>query len=135
MKRIKIMLLLVVPLILTGCASTLKCEIETKNYNSTIKIKFEEDKPLTYKYKDEMLYSNSLDTDAELYYHSQYSKYNYLINDGFAKITNSATNVKTKIEYNFEENQSQGESTLLISRHDTMKGARSKIESSGYKCK
>ena len=43
MKRIKIVLLLLVPLLLTGCASTLKCEIDTNNYTSKIKIKFEDD--------------------------------------------------------------------------------------------
>lgn len=135
MKRIKIILLLIIPLVLTGCASTLKCEIETANYNSTIKIKFEEDKPLTYKYKDEMIYSDSLDTDTELYYHSQYSKYNNLITNGWANITNRPTKVKTTINYKFEENNKEAESILLISRNDTMKNARTKIESSGYKCK
>ena len=135
MKRIKIALLLLVPLLLTGCASTLKCEIETSNYNSKIKIKFEEDKPLTYKYKDEMVFNNNLSTDSELYYHGQYSKYSYLIAEDIAKVTNFANKVSVDINYNYNEKQSQYENILLISRNDTMKEATKKIESSGYKCK
>ena len=135
MKRIKIVLLLVVPLLLTGCASTLKCEIDTNNYTSKIKIKFEEDKPLTYKYKDEMVFTNNLSTDSELYYHTQYSKYSYLIAEDVAKVSNFANKVSVDINYTFNENKSQHENLLLISRNDTMKEATKKIESSGYKCK
>ena len=135
MKRIKIVLLLLAPLLLTGCASTLKCEIDTSNYTSKIKIKFEEEKPLTYKYKDEMVFNNNLSTDSELYYHTQYSKYSYLISEEVAKVTNFANKVSVDINYNFNVNKSQHENILLISRNDTMKEAIKKIESSGYKCK
>ena len=71
MKRIKMLLILIIPIFLTGCSETLKCTIETNNYKSKIKIKFEKDKPTTYKYKDEMRFSPS-STDAEIYYHSKF---------------------------------------------------------------
>lgn len=135
MKRIKIVLLLLAPLLLTGCASTLKCEIETSNYNSKVKIKFKEDKPLTYKYKDKMIFTNNLSTDSELYYHTQYSKYSYLITEDIAKVTNFANKVSVDINYNYNENQSQYENLLLITRNDTIKEATKKIENLGYKCK
>ncbi|MGN0974194.1 MAG: hypothetical protein ACI4OT_05565, partial [Bacilli bacterium] len=57
MKRIKILLLVTTILLLTGCSNTLKCNIETNNYDSSIKIKFENDKPTKYTYKDEMKFS------------------------------------------------------------------------------
>ena len=40
MKRIKILLLVTTIFLLTGCSNTLKCNIETNNYDSSIKIKF-----------------------------------------------------------------------------------------------
>ena len=134
MKRIKILLLLIVPILLTGCANTLKCEIETNNYTSKIKIKFENEEPSIYKLEDKMLF-DAESTDTELYYHSKYTEYNDLINNKFAVIRNHPDNVTVKIDYNFKENKTDGENKLLIKRTDTIKEATKKIESSGYTCK
>lgn len=134
MKRIKILLLLIVPILLTGCANTLKCEIETNNYTSKIKIKFENEEPTIYKFEDKMLFDADT-TDTELYYHSKYTEYNDLINSKHATIRNHPDNVTIKIDYNFKENKAEGENKLLIKRTDTMKEATKKIESSGYICK
>lgn len=135
MKKVKLLMLLIIPFLLTGCANTLKCEIETDNYNSKIKVKFENDKPTTYKFKDEMIFKNTLDTDSEIYYHTKYAEYNYLINDKLARVTNSQDKVTIKITYDFTKDNSQGEENLLIKETDSMKNAIKKIESSGYKCK
>lgn len=134
MKKIKILLLLLVPVLLTGCANTLKCNIETNNYNSTIKIKFKDDKPTTYKYKDEMKFSTN-STEGEFYYHSKYNEYSILISEKYAQLKNNQENISTKINYDFTKDNSKGENKLLINRKDTIKSATKKIESSGYKCK
>lgn len=134
MKRIKWLVLVIAPIMLTGCANTLKCEIETQNYEASIKIKFENDKPTTYK-SSETMHFNHLSTDAELYYHSQYDTYSYLITDGYAKVHNRNDEVTTKIDYDFSINESQGEDSLLISREDNQETAKQKIESSSYTCK
>ncbi len=134
MKRIKFLLLLIVPILLTGCANTLKCEIETSNYTSKIKVKFENDKPLTYNFKDEMKFSVN-DADSEIYYHSKYTEFNDLINDKFASVRNGKEAVSVKINYNFKENKSEGENKLLVKRDDTKSTASKRIESSGYTCK
>ena len=68
MKRIKILLLIATLLLLTGCSNTLKCNIETNNYSSSIKIIFKDDKPTKYKYEDEMKFSAD-SADTEIYYH------------------------------------------------------------------
>ena len=78
MKRIKILLLIATIFLLTGCANTLKCNIETNNYSSSIKIKFKDDKPTKYKYEDEMKFSAD-SADTEIYYHSKYNEYSTLI--------------------------------------------------------
>lgn len=135
MKRIKIVVLLVAVFLLTGCSDTLKCNIDTKNYTSDIKIVFENDKPVSYEFSDKMIFDDNLSTDSELYYHSQFSQYSYLVSEEFAKVTNFANKVSVDIEYNFNENSSQGEESLLISRNDSMNAASKKIENLGYKCK
>lgn len=134
MKRIKILMLLIVPVLLTGCADTLKCEIETNNYNSTIKIKYEEDKPVSYNFKDEMLFSKD-STDSELYYHSKYTEYDHLIMNKYATMRNTGTTVSTKINYDFAKNDKETENKLLITKTDTKKQATKKIKSLGYTCK
>ena len=82
-----------------------------------------------------MLFSNNLNTDSELYYHTKYTSYSYLISDNYARITNHNNKVKLKINYDFTKDKSQGENKLLISKKDTIKTATQKIEKSGYTCK
>ncbi|MGM9878475.1 MAG: hypothetical protein ACI31R_00370 [Bacilli bacterium] len=134
MKRIKILLLITTLFLLTGCSNTLKCTIETSNYNSSIKINFKDDKPTKYKYKDEMKFSAD-SADTEIYYHSKYEEYNTLISEKHAYLRNKPDNVTLKITYDFSKDKSEGEDKLLINRDDTIKTATQKIESSGYKCK
>ena len=135
MKRIKSLIILLMPLLLTGCATTLKCEINTNNYTSTVKIKFENDKPTTYKYSDEMIFTDPLSTDSELYYHSKYEEYSFLITEKYATLSNHNDKVKLKINYDFTKDKTKNENKLLISKNDTLKEASKKIESSGYTCK
>lgn len=135
MKRIKGLNLILICLILTGCKDTLKCEIDTPNYKSEIKIKFENDKPTTYKQKETMIYSDSLDPESEIYYHSQYEKYSYLITDKHVKISNHNNEVTTKIQYDFTQDKSTGETELPISKNDTREKIKQKLESSSYTCK
>lgn len=135
MKRIKIITLLLAVILLTGCSNNLKCEIKTNNYNSTIKTKFSKDKPVKYTYSDEMLFSDNSNTDSEIYYHTKYEKYSALINEKYAKVRSFQNKVSVKVNYNFSKNKSQNESALIIKRNDTIKSARKKIESLGYKCK
>ena len=134
MKRIKILLLIATIFLLTGCANTLKCNIETSNYNSSIKIKFKNDKPAQYKFKDEMKFSRD-STDTEIYYHSKYNEYSTLISEKHAHLRNKIDSVSLKITYDFTKDKSEVENKLLINRNDTIKTATQKIESSGYKCK
>lgn len=134
MKRIKILLLITTIFLVTGCSNTLKCNIETNNYSSTIELKFKDDKPTKYKYKDEMKFSAD-SADTEIYYHSKYNEYSTLISEKHAHLRNNIDNVTLKITYDFTEDKSEGEKTLIINRNDTIKTATQKIESSGYKCK
>ena len=134
MKRIKILLLIATLLLLTGCSNTLKCNIETNNYSSSIKIIFKDDKPTKYKYEDEMKFSAD-SADTEIYYHSKYNEYSTLISEKHAHLRNKPDNVSLRINYDFTEDKSEGEKKLLINRNDTIKTAAQKIESSGYKCK
>ena len=134
MKRIKILLLIANIFLLTGCANTLKCNIETSNYNSSIKIKFKNDKPAQYKFKDEMKFSRD-SADTEIYYHSKYNEYSTLISEKHAHLRNKIDRVSLKITYDFTKDKSEVENKLLINRNDTIKTATQKIESSGYKCK
>lgn len=120
---------------LTGCASTLNCSIKTNNYESSIKIKFKEDKPTTYKYKDAMNFGSILNTDSEFYYNDKQTKYGTLIAEKYARVNEFQNIVKTKINYDFSKNNSDGEKTLMIKRTDSLGTAKQKIESSGYTCK
>lgn len=134
MKRIKILLLITMLFLITGCSNNLKCNIDTNNYTSTIKIKFKDDKPINYSYKDKMSFPLE-STDSEIYYHSKYNEYNTLINEKHAFLRDAADSVTLKISYDFTKDNSKDEKKLLISRDDTIKSATKKIESSGYKCK
>ncbi len=134
MKRIKMLFLLIMPILLTGCADTLKCQIKTNNYNSTVKVTFKEDKPFSYKYKDEMVFSPN-STDAEIYYHSKYNEYSILAGEKHAFLRSTSESVTMRISYNFTKDKSEQENKLLISKDDTKSDAMKKIESSGYKCK
>lgn len=134
MKKTKFLLIIVAVIFLTGCSNSLKCKVETKNYDSTIKITFKDDKPIKYKYKDEMRFSAKT-ADNEIYYHSKYSEYSTLISEKYAHVRNNQSNVSMKVNYDFEKDSSSDEKKLLISRNDTKKTATEKIESSGYTCK
>ena len=133
MKTIKILILLAVPLLISGCADTLKCNIKTNNYKSSIKIDFVEDKPTTYRYVDRIVFPKQSD-EAELYYHQKYSEFSALISERYAKVKRNFDKVTTRIKYNFISDQSEKENKLLITKSDTKKNAVKKIESLGYKC-
>ena len=99
MKRIKIVVLLVAVFLLTGCSDTLKCNIDTKNYTSDIKIVFENDKPVSYEFSDKMIFDDNLSTDSELYYHSKFSQYSYLLSEEFSKVTNFAFEISESCSF------------------------------------
>lgn len=136
MKNTKRILLLIIPVILlTGCSNSLKCEIENNNQDSSIKIKFTDNKPTTYKFRDDMNFGNTLDADSELYLDNKLTQYRDLIADKYADVIERQGVVKVKIDYDFTKNKSIGENTLLISRDDTQEIAKQKIEKVGYICK
>jgi hypothetical protein len=137
MKRIKSMKILIIVLMaitLTGCADTLKCNIKTKNYESTIKITYKEEKPAKYVFKDKMFFSE-LSADSELYYHSKTTEYQDLINEKHARIRNKKTSVETSIKYDFTKDTSAQEGSLLAKRDETKSKTIKRIEDLGYKCK
>lgn len=141
MKRIKrreLILLLVVTVLLTGCAPKLKCKIdglvEGRKYTSTVVVKFEDDKPSTYSFKDKMMFDPQA-AEAELYYHSKYEEYGTLIAEKRARISNNADNITLKINYDFNKHNSSQENKILVGRDDSMAAAKSKLENVGYTCK
>ena len=134
MKRVKLVMLLIAVLLLTGCANTLKCKIDTNNYTSKVVIKFKNNKPSTYKFKDKMMFSPQA-PEAELYYHSKYDEHGTLIAEKFAKMRNNVDNITLKVKYDFTKNNSTQEDKLLVSRNDSKNDAKTKIENLGYKCK
>lgn len=134
MKRIELVVILVAVLLLTGCSNTLKCKIDTNNYTSKVVVKFNNDKPSKYSFRDKMMFS-ALDPNAEIYYHSKYDEYSTLIAEKFAKARNNSDNITLKINYDFTKNNSAQENKLLVNRNDSKNDAKTKIESLGYKCK
>lgn len=140
MRGIKMLVILIVPIILISfiifqnTSDVIKCNIDTNNYVSQLKVKFENDKPVKYKFKDKMFFSFDA-PESEIYYHSKYSEYGYLIAEDYASIRNNRTNVTIHINYNFEKDNSVQENKLIIKRTDTKKSALEKIENFGYKCK
>ena len=134
MKRIKLGVLLIAIVLLTGCTSKLNCKIDTNNYTSKVVVKFENDKPSTYNFKDKMIFA-PLDPNAELYYHSKYDEYGTLIAEKFARMGNNSDNIILKIKYDFTKNNSAQENKLLVDRNDSKNNAKTKIENLGYKCK
>ena len=134
MKRIKIIMLLLISITLTGCANTLKCTIKTNNYESTIKVTYKDEKPTKYVFKDKMKFS-ATSADSELYYHSKLTEYESLINEKHAKIRNKATSVDVNITYDFTTDKSAQEGKLLAKRDDTKSKTLKAIEDLGYKCK
>ena len=136
MKRVKgykLMLVLVV-FLLTGCSNKLKCEIDTNNYTSKVIITYKGDKPITYNFKDKMLFSLQ-DAEAEIYYHSKYTEYGTLIAEKYAKMRNAPEYVSLNIKYDFTKNKSNQEDKILISKDDSKEKSKIKLESLGYKCK
>lgn len=134
MKRVKLVGILIAVLLLTGCSDTLKCKIDTNNYESNVVVKFKNDKPSTYKFTDKMMFSPQA-PEAELYYHSKYDEYGTLIAEKFAKMRNNADNITLKIKYDFTKNNSLQEDKILVDRNDSKNDAKTKIENLGYKCK
>ena len=134
MKRTNMVLLLVAILLLTGCSNQLKCKIDTNNYTSTLVVKYKNDKPTTYSFKDKMMFA-ALDPNAEIYYHSKYEEHGTLIAEKFAKMRNHTDNISLKINYDFTKNNSAQEDKLLVGRNDSKNSAKTKLESLGYKCK
>ena len=134
MKKIKILLLILITIILTGCTNTLKCNIKTDNYTSNIKVKFKNNKPIIYKFKDKMYFSKS-PIDKKEYYKEKYDKYNLLILNNNMNLNNKKSYISTKINYNFNKNNIKQENKLLIKRNYTRKQTLKKIKSLGYTCK
>lgn len=134
MKNIKILLLILIPIILTGCNNTLNCNIKTDNYTSNIKVKFKNNKPIIYKFKDKMFFSKSSINQKD-YYKEKYNKYNLLILNKNMKLKNKNNYISTKINYNFNKNKIKQENNLLIQRNYTRKQTLKKIKSLGYTCK
>lgn len=141
MKRIRnwqLFLLIISVVLLTGCSQKLKCKVDTivdsNKYTSTVVVKFEDNKPSTYNFKDKMMFA-ALDPNAEIYYHSKYDEYGTLIAGKFARIGNHTDNISLKIKYNFTNNKSAQEDKLLVSRNDSIEVAKKKLEKVGYSCK
>ncbi len=119
---------------LIGCTNTINCNIKTDNYNSNIKVKFRNNKPLTYTYKDKMFFSKT-SINKKHYYQDKYNRYNDLIQNKNIKLKNKKNYISTKINYNFRQNNTKQENKLLIKRNDTKKQTLKKIKSLGYNCK
>ena len=134
MKKIKILLLILISIILTGCTNTLNCSIKTDNYTSSIKVKFKNNKPVTYQFKDKMNFSKSPINKKE-YYKEKYNKYNNLISNKNMKLKNKKNYISTKLNYNFNKRKIRQESTLLIKRNYTKKQTLKIIKKLGYICK
>lgn len=141
MKRIKrkeLILLFVVTVLLTGCGNKLKCEIdglvEGRKYTSTVVVKFKDEKPSTYSFKDKMMFDPE-DPNAEIYYHSKYDEYSTLLSEKKARISNNTDNISFKVKYDFEEDHSSQENKILIGRDDSREIAKNKLENVGYRCK
>lgn len=110
------------------------CKADTENFTAKVTIKFEENKPVWYKYKDEMEFFGQIGTDSEFYYHSLNSKYDYLISEHKAVISNAGNKIKTNIWYDFTKDSEEGDSLLLVDRKSTRESAKKKIESINYVC-
>lgn len=134
MKKTKILLLILISIMLIGCTNTVNCNIKTNNYTSSIKVKFKDNKPLTYKFKDKMNFSKTSINKKE-YYKEKYNKYNNLILTKNMKLKNKSNYISTKINYNFKKNKEKQENVLLIKRNYTRKQTLKKIKSLGYTCK
>ncbi|MBQ6546673.1 MAG: hypothetical protein IJL74_01590 [Bacilli bacterium] len=134
MKRMKLVILLMAVVALTGCANKLKCKINTDNYSSTVVVHFKSHKPSTYSFKDKMMFS-PLAPEAELYYHSKAEEYSTLIAEKLARMGNNSDNITLKVKYDFNKNNSTQEDKILVGRNDSKNDAKKKIESLGYKCK
>ena len=134
MKSIKVIIIVLMSVALTGCANTLKCNIKTSNYESKVKITYKDEKPEKYTFKDKMLFS-ATSADSELYYHKQLSEYEDLINEKHARVRNKATSVELSIKYNFTTDTSAQEGKLLAKRDETKSKTIKRIEDLGYKCK
>ena len=110
------------------------CKADTENFTARVVIKFEDDKPIWYKYKDEMEFFGQIGTDSEFYYHSLNIKYDYLVSEHKAVLTNSGNKIKTNIWYDFVNDPVSGDSLLLVGRDNTRSSAKKKIESVNYVC-
>lgn len=110
------------------------CKADTENFTAKVVIKFEEDKPIWYKYKDEMEFFGQIGTDSEFYYHSLSIRYDYLISERKAVLTNSGNKIKANIWYDFTKDSEAGDSLLLVGRNNTRESAKKKIESINYVC-
>ena len=134
MKKLKILLLILISIILTGCTNTINCNIKTDNYTSNIKVKFKNNKPIIYKFKDKMTFSKT-SLNKEKYYKNKYNKYSNLILHKNMKIKTKKNYISTRIKYNFKKNYTKQENKLLIKRDYTKKQTLKKIKSLGYICK
>ena len=116
-------------LFLTGCANSLKCNIKTDDYTSSIKIIFKDSVPCKYIFKDLkefIIYEN----DINEYYNLKKDNYKDLGNN--ANIKMGKDYVSSTINYKFNSNKPNN--TILIDENDNIVSTISKIESYGYKC-
>lgn len=138
MKRVKLLILTVAVLTLTGCANTLKCKVDTvvdsNKYTSTIVVKFKDGTPSTYSFKDKMMFP-PLAPEAELYYHAKAEEYGILVAEKLARMGNNSDNITLKVKYDFNKNKSTQENKILVGRNDSKEVAKKKIENLGYTCK
>ena len=129
----KILLLIAIPILLTGCKNSLTCTIKTNTYKSKVTISYKDDKPETYK-QIEKIYFAQQDT-KNIYYNLKTNEYLKLIKEKHTKIKKKKKSIKIKTTYNFLKNKSFQENKLLISKQDTKKQAYKKIKNLGYTCK
>ena len=126
----KIIILLFMLFVLTGCSTKLKCKINTDRYKSKITIKYKEDKPIKYLFKDRMIFDIK-DKNKDIYYKRKQTEYKSLINNYSAKVINKNKKVISSVNYNFKKDIN---SYLLIDKNDNIKSSIIKIESIGYRC-
>ena len=127
----KVLVLLIMLLILTGCTNTLKCNIKIDDYSAKVKIKFKNKKPFSYKFKDIMEF-DLLDENINWYYNLKNEEYKSFEN--YSNIKKGKDYVSTKINYKFNDNKIS-DNLLLINKNDKRVEILQKIESLGYKCK
>lgn len=135
MKKIKVIILLIGIIILSGCSKKLTCTYQSETDNNKIVINFKEDKVISVKEENKKTF-DSLDAHIDLYNEEQIETYKVLdnINGVTYDVKEKKNDVITTVNVDYEIYNSNN-NLIKINKDMTYDNIINLYQSNGYSCK